>query len=382
MFFATFAILLFCFNARSAEAAESPFKIEFDQSELQIGAVDSLPLDDLGTKAILEGTVSNTGYVQIPEGGFKLPEVGLTEPITIKGYMGINGPMTGRFDETTGSLELTGKAGIWVSVNPTQLLDLADGLGIDVAGTIGLPSFVLGFLGNDLSCGFSPMDIKFSTVAGTSASGAPFTKGPLGPGALSAEWSKLGPFAGKTQLPLVGDACVLLKSLLPGLISGLGSGTDLGGFDLGSLIDGIDLSNLDNVDLGPSSITLTRSLDEAVPVVPGTDPVEPSPAKIKLAVSPKNKKAKAGSKVKYTAKVKNVGGTKATGVKVCAQAPKKAAKVKRCQSLGTITPGNTKTRKFKVKIKKSASKRSYRIGFTVKSGSGTKSSARTGLRVR
>lgn len=376
-----FAVLLLTAGTRDAAASESPFKIEFDQSKLQIGAIDNLPLDTLSTKATLEGTVSNTGYVQIPEGGFKLPEVGIAEPVTIKAYMGINGPMTGRFDPATGALELNGKAGVWVSLNPTQLLDLVGSLGIDLSGQLGSIGSLLPLLGNDLTCGFSPMDVKFSTEAGATTAGAPFAKGTLGPGALSAEWSKLGPFAGKTKVLGLIDVCTTIKSLLPGLLSGLGTGTEVGGVDIGSLLGGIDLSNLDNIDLGPSGITLTRSLDESVPVDP-IDPVDPSAAKLKLSVSPKNRKAKAGSKIKYVAKVKNVGGTSATGVKICVKAPKKATLVKRCQAVGQVAPGATKSRNFNVKIKKNASKRSYRIGFTVQSGSGGKSNTGTGLRVR
>ena len=384
MLAAVFLFLILALGPKVATAAETPFKIQFDQSKLQIGAINDLPLDTLSTKATLEGTVSNTGYVQIPAGGFKLPEVGITDPVTIKAYMGINGPMTGRFDPATGSLELNGKAGVWVSLNPTQLLDLVGGLGIDLTGQLGALGPLLGLLGNDLTCGFSPMDVKFSTAAGATTSGAPFTKGTAGPGALSVEWSKLGPFAGKTKV-LGGfiDVCTTVKSLLPGLLSGLGGGTAVGGVDLGGLLSGIDLSNLDNLDLGPSGMTLTRSVDESVPVVPVV-PVDPDPkaAKLQLSVSPKNHKAKAGSKVNYVAKVKNVGGTAATSVKVCVKAPKKATSVKRCQDAGSVAPGAAKTRKFSVKIKKNASKRSYRIGFEVRSSSGSNTKAGIGLRVR
>lgn len=375
-------LLLMLAGADRAAAAASPFKIDFDTSELQVSVIDNLPLETLGTKASLEGTVDENGAVKIPAGGFKLPEVGITEPVAIKGFMGIEGPMTGTFDAQTGQLVLDGEAGIWVSVNIQQLLTLVEGFGLDIGGSLGSVGPLLGLLGNDLTCGFSPMDIQFSTEANSQAAGQRFTKGTLGPGALSAEWAQLGPFAGRTKILGFLDACVLIKDALPGLLSGLGGGTEIGGFDIGALLGGIDLTQLDNLNLGPSAITLSRTTDESVIIEPPIE--EPAAAaRLKLSVTPKKRRARAGKAASFRAVVRNVGGTSARGVRVCATAPKKAARKARvCRSLGSIAPGATDRGKFRLKLKKSAARRSYRISFRVVSGSRAKPGTSARLRVK
>ena len=96
-------------------------------------------------------------------------------------------------------------------------------------------------------------------------------RAPSGQGALVAEWSQLGKFAGQSGVGLSGFACPLIKSYAPTLLEGLlggalPEGLDLGGLDIASLLD-----NLDALDLGPSSLVLTRTLDENPPIV---DPPE------------------------------------------------------------------------------------------------------------
>ncbi|MDQ2700206.1 MAG: hypothetical protein M3Y23_02635, partial [Actinomycetota bacterium] len=256
----------------SARAAE-PFQVQFDSSEVQIGALGNLgglPLGSVSSTASIEGTWDpKTGQVNVPKGKFLLPELGLDEPVKIRGFMGIESPATGTFDAATGRLELDAEAGIWVSVNVKQLLDLASESGLDIgsigeidSGTIGLiTSFV-----STLTCGFSPMDVHFSTEGGTIAAGQRFTKGPTGPGAIAAEWSQLGPFAGRTKLPIVNlDPCLMIKSMLPGLLGGLSGGGEAGGIDLGGLDLAGLLDNLDNVNLGQSAISLIRASDEPGP---------------------------------------------------------------------------------------------------------------------
>lgn len=379
-------LLTLAFGANGAAAADSPFKISFDSSDIQVGAIQGLPLESLTTKASIEGTIDENGNVTIPKGGFKMPELGITEPVAVKGFMGIESPMTGTFDAATGRLELDGKAGLWVGVNVKDVLDAADELGLDLGSSLGSLEPFVGLIGN-LTCGFSPMDIHFSTEPNSLTSGERFTEGPGGPGALSAEWSELGPFAGRTKLPIVGDVCKLIQTQLPSLLEGLG-GTETGGIDIGSLLEGIDLTNLDGLDLGPSAVTLIKTSNDPEvpigPVDPGDPnvPVEPSAAKLKLTVTPKTRRAKPGTKVRYRATVKNIGGTEAAGVKVCIKAPKKAAKVKRCQGLGSLAPGAQKVRKFNLKLKKSAAHRRYRIGFETRSNAGGKPRASTGLRIR
>lgn len=373
-------LLIFTLGAKEAAAAESPFKIEFDASDIQVNAIKDLPLDALSTKASLEGTIDENGNVTIPKGGFVMPELGITDPVSVKGFMGIEGPATGTYNAATGQLDLDTTAGLWVSVNVKQLLDAASGLGIDLSGSLGGIGQYVGLIGN-LTCGFSPMNLHFSTEPNSLTSGQRFATGPGGPGAISAEWSKLGPFAGRTKVLGIIDACQLLKDQLPTLLAGLG-GTELGGFDIGSLLGDIDLSNLNDVDLGPSAITLTRtSIDPPDPDDPG-EPVGPTAAKLKLSVTPKTRRAKAGAKIRYRATVKNVGGTKADAVKVCVKAPKKAVSVKRCQNLGSVSPGASKVRQFNLKLKKGTADHSYRIGFETRSGSGARLGTKSLLRVR
>jgi len=379
---AFFLLLAITLGVKDAAAAESPFKIEFDASDIQVNVIKDLPLDALTTKASLEGTIDENGNVTIPKGGFTMPELGITEPVSVKGFMGIEGPATGTYDAATGRLDLDTTAGLWVSVNVKQLIDAASGLGLDLSGSLGEFGPYIGLIGN-LTCGFSPMNLHFSTEPNSLATGQRFTTGPGGPGAISAEWSKLGPFAGRTKVLGLIDACQLLQDQLPTLLAGLG-GTELGGFDIGSLLGDIDLSNLDDVDLGPSAITLTRtSIDPPDPGDPG-EPGGPKPtaAKLKLSVTPKNRRAKAGSKVRYRATVTNVGGTKASAVKVCIKAPKATARIKRCRDLGTVAPGASKVRRFDLKLKKGAARHSYRIGFETRSGTSTALKANSLLRVR
>ena len=373
-------LLLLAIAPDRASAATSPFEVEFDTSELQVSVIENLPLDSLSTKASLKGTIDENGNVKVPANGFKLPELGIAEPVAIKGFMGIEGPMTGTFDSATGKLVLDGKAGIWVSVNIQDVLGAASGLGLDLGGSLGSIGSFLPLLGENLTCGFSPMDIQFSTEANSQAEGQRFATGPLGPGALAAEWSQLGPFAGRTKLLGIIDVCKEIPRLLPGLLGGLGGGAGLGGIDLGGLLEGIDLTQLDNINLGPSAITLTRTSDDTVPVDPPI--VDGDPAKLKLTVTPKTRKAKAGHSVKYRASVKNAGGAVASRVKVCVRAPKKAARKPRtCRSLGAIKPGATSRGSFRLKLKKGATRRTYRVGFQVLSSAGKpKSSAR--LRVK
>ena len=264
-----------------SQAATEPFKIDFDQSTMQVGLLSDLPLGELASTASLEGTIDDQGNVTVPKGKFTLPEIGITDPLTVKMFMGIESDATGTFNAQTGALVLNAKAGVWVSVNLPELFDALDTLGLDVSGQLGPLAGIIGGVG-DLTCGFSPMDVTFTTGETSLGSGSPFTKGPLGPGALTAEWSQLGPFSGKTKILGLIDVCQAIKQYAPSLIEGalsgsLPDGIDLGNIDLASL-----LNNLDNVNLGPSSLTLTRTLDENVPEV-----VPPASPALKLSVSPK-----------------------------------------------------------------------------------------------
>lgn len=365
-----------------SRAATEPFRIQFDRSDLQIGMLGplgELPLDTLSSTASIDGTWDPaTGQVTVPKGKFTLPTVGIADPVKVEAFVGIEDAATGSFDPRTGALSLDAKAGLWVSVNIPQLLDTLEGLGLDISGQLGGLGGYIGLLG-DLTCGFAPMNLAFTTGSTSLASGAPFVKGTLGAGALTTEWSRLGPFAGRTKLLGFVDACALIKDYLPSLIGGLGggSGIDLSGIDLAGLLD-----NLDAVDLGPSGLTLTRTVDESGPGTgdPGT---RAKPARLRLAVGPKRLRARPGRMVGYSVKVRNVGGRAARKVKVCVRKPQPPATQKRrCRKIARLAPGAVKRRAFKVRFRPSAKRRAYRVTFEARAGGGkwTKRNARVRLR--
>lgn len=363
----------------SARAEEQPFKIEFDKSEMQVGLLSQLPLDQVASTASIEGTIDENGNVKVPKDGFKLPTLGIEQPVKVSAFMGIEQDATGKYDAATGEMVLNTKAGIWLSVDVQALLQALGGFGVELPD--GLDA-ITGLLGNDLTCGFAPMDVQFTTGKTSLGTGAPFAKGTLGPGALTGEWSKLGPFAGRTKALGFIDVCKLIKSQLPGLLEGalgesLPGGLDIGGLDLESL-----LANLDNLDLGPSSLTLTRSLDTSTPVTPGDPDSTPKSAKLRLTVNPKKKKVKAGKKTVFTVKVKNSGTGAAEGVNVCIKSPgKKVLKGKLCRSLGTVMAGATQTRRIGVKVRK-GNKKKYKVGFEVRASNATRSNAATRILIR
>jgi len=373
---ASVALLLLLAPSQS-RAAEEPFRIDFDKSELQFGLLSDLPLGDIASTGSLEGTIDETGKVTIPKGNFKLPEVGITDPVTVKLFMGIESDAIGTFNRETGELVLDAKAGVWLSVNLPELLGALDGLGISLGDQLGPLSGLLGSVG-DVTCGFSPMDVTFTTGETSLGSGQPFTEGPLGPGALTAEWSQLGPFAGKTKILGLIDVCQAIKMYAPQLIEGglggvLPGGIDLGGLDIATLLD-----NLDNLDLGPSSLTLTRSVDEN----PEPEPPVTTP-ELKLSVSPKQRKLKSGKKTSVAVKVSNSGDGAASGVTVCLS-PSGPVSVqgKRCRTVGKMMAGETRTRNFSLKAKKLQNRQQHtaRVGVQVKaSNSG---SSRTTVRVQ
>ena len=358
-----------------SEAAEEPFKIEFDQSAMQFGLLSDLPLGELATTGSLEGTIDENGKVVIPKGNFKLPEIGITDPVTVKLFMGIESEATGTFNRQTGELVLNAKAGVWLSANLPELLGALEGFGVDIGDQLGP---LAGFVGSvkDLTCGFSPMDVTFTTGSTSLGAGAPFAAGPLGPGAITAEWSKLGPFAGKTKI-LVFDVCQAIRMYAPDLLEGalggvLPEGLDLGGLDIESL-----LGLLDEPDLGPSSMTLTRSLDEnRVPEPPVVKP------KLKLSVTPKKRKVRSGGKTVFTVKVRNAGKGTARGVRVCLKTSgARTVNGKRCRTLGKVMAGATQTRRYRIKVGKKRRK-SVKVRFLMRASNATRAESGAKLLIR
>jgi hypothetical protein len=310
------------------------------------------------------GTIDENGNIKIPKDSFKMPVldastiaqslIGIELPVEISAFMGVEQPATGTFDRDTGRMVIQTKAGIWVSINIQQLLGALDGLGIDISGQLGALGPLVGLLGQNLTCGFSPMDVTFTTETTSLGSGERFTKGLEGPGALTGEWSQLGPFAGKTKILGLIDACTTIRGLLPGLISGIGGGTggiDLGGLNLGELLNG-----LDTLDLGPSALTLTRTVDTSPPVA--------RPARLQLRVKARTTNSKRANS--YRATVRNAGGSTARRVRVCAVAPRRWVKGARCRSAGSLKAGSRKTVSFSLRLAPRAPRNKYRVSFVLR----------------
>ena len=367
-------LLLVAITAGPARAAEEPFTIEFDQSSIEAGFLGDLDLEALSGPSTIEGTVDENGNVKIPKGQFELPVLdvstiaqslaGIEIPVEIEGFMGVEQAATGTFDRDTGQLEINTKAGLWVSINIQQLLGSLGGLGIDLPPEIGA---ITGLLGQNLTCGFSPMDVTFTTESTSLGEGQRFTRGLEGPGALTGEWSQLGPFAGKTKVFGILDACSLIRSQLPGLISGLaggiGGGELLAGLDLAGLLEG-----LDELDLGPSGLTISRTTDESV--------TPPSNAKLKMAVVRTGKRSSPRLGTSYRVTVRNAGEAPASKARVCATAARGAVRGARCVALGTIAPGKAKRASFRLKVAPGARRSAYKVAFRIRASGGI-SSVRT-----
>lgn len=372
----------------SAAAANEPFSIGFDKSDIKIGLLPDLPLDTVATGASLEGTIDENGNVTIPKGNFKLPELGLDEPVRIRAFMGIENEATGTYDPATGRLELDAQAGIWLSVDVAALLetlgldidDLVGQLGGGSTGGINLGSMLTPIL-SDLTCGFSPMDVHFTTESNSISSGSRFVDGPAGTGAITAEWSQLGPFAGRTKILGLIDPCQLIMDYLPGLIeSGIGGslpdGIDLGGLDLAGL-----LANLDNLNLGPSAITLTRSQAD-LPVKEPTGPTADR-AKLRLKVTPRLRRVKAGKTATFRVRVRNIGGSTARKVRVCLTGPGVGILRRwRCLNLGSFKAGKVKIREVRVRVNRRSPLRQAKFRFRVKSANAVNGSSSARLRIR
>jgi uncharacterized repeat protein (TIGR01451 family) len=137
---------------------------------------------------------------------------------------------------------------------------------------------------------------------------------------------------------------------------------------------------------GPVSAPYSWTITEAEGCPDGTSGTPPNcvtvkkPAKLgALKIVPASKSVKPGKKATFTAKVKNVGGKTAKGVKVCVTAPKKLISVKKCVTVGNLAAGKTGTVKFKVTVKKAAKKgKKLALKFKATSnGAGTKSGTGT-----
>ncbi len=361
----------------SAAGTAEPFHIDFSSGVVKVGAIDNIDLATLadGSAGSIDGTIQN-GVVTIPADGFNVVKVGIDDPFPLKAFLGVDGASTGTYDADTGELNIEATGGIWVTVD---IAAAADALGVSLddllagANLGALAPIVTSFLKEPLTCGFAPMDLHFSTSGGEAPGpGTPFSDGLADPGAISASWSQLGPFAGRTKAYGLFDVCVIAKSLLPGLIQSALSG--VGGSSLGSL-QGIDiaglLANLDDANLGPSGILLTSSTE-----------APPTAAKLRTKVLPRNRKIREGHATRFKVTVTNSGGSKATRVKVCVRHPNKALSVRHCQKFGNIPAGGSETRAFRVRPRGNAGGRTYSLSFITKERSLTQNNVGARVRVR
>ncbi|MEX1220245.1 MAG: hypothetical protein WEB05_07640 [Solirubrobacterales bacterium] len=368
---AGFALLLALFASSPASAAEEPFTLEFNGSSIESELLSSFDAEGLSGPSSIEGTIDDAGRIKIPKGKFKLPVldvsaiaqplVGIDLPVEIEGYMGIEQAATGTFDSETGEMEIQTKAGLWVSINTQQLLGSLGGFGVELPPQL---SLIISALGQNLTCGFSPMNVTFTTESTSLSQGQRFTRGLDGPGALTSEWSQLGPFAGKNKILGFIDACTAIQSLLPGLISGIGGGA-VGGLDLGSLLE-----SLDEVDLGPTGLTITRVVDLL--------PEPKTGARLTMAVASEQSGSRSAGVRSFKVTVRNLGETAASGTRVCATAPRRAVRGVRCIALGRIGPGTSKKAAFRLSLSRSAPRSAYKVTFRM-SASGERTSVRTAL---
>ena len=319
--------------------ANQTFRIAFDENDVGIGPVGNLPLQEITSSASIEGTVDPRGRVTIPKDKFRLPVLGIDEPIKIRGFMGVEDDASGTWDRKTGKLEIDAKVGLWLSIDRAEVIQGLQGAGVNLGGLGPIIGILSGGL-KDLTCGFSPMNVTFTTETTSLGSGQRFTKGLDGPGALTVGWSRLGPFAGKTQV-LFFDVCTTLRGLAPTLITSLVGnsipGLDIGGLDLAGLLE-----NLDSVDLGPSSLTISRTVDQS------------RPASLAMASPRAAIKARSGKPTKIPIRVSNPGDVAASGVRICPRIPRSARARGACVTVGNIAPGDSITRTLTVRPDRSA----------------------------
>lgn len=114
------------------------------------------------------------------------------------------------------------------------------------------------------------------------------------------------------------------------------------------------------------------------------DPPPPAgkPKLANLKIKPKSKKIKRGKKATFKVVIKNIGGTTAKNLKLCAKGPKKLVKLGKCKKPGNLAPGKLKTVKFKVKVKKGARKGKAKVTFTAIAKGTSKKSGKVKVKVR
>lgn len=106
-------------------------------------------------------------------------------------------------------------------------------------------------------------------------------------------------------------------------------------------------------------------------------------ARLKLKASPKKARVRVGKKATFRVKVRNAGSAPATGVKVCAKAPKKAVRGSKCRTVGRLASGRTKTVRFTVRPTRRARRgKPYVVKFKARAKGAVAANAKARLKVR
>lgn len=101
-----------------------------------------------------------------------------------------------------------------------------------------------------------------------------------------------------------------------------------------------------------------------------------------LKILPAMRQARPGSKVKFRVRVRNSGLATAPGVEVCFKAKKHMAKGKKCRTIGDLSPGQTKTRTFRVKVAREAVGRNWvPLRFKATAGPGYTRTGKARIRI-
>lgn len=83
-------------------------------------------------------------------------------------------------------------------------------------------------------------------------------------------------------------------------------------------------------------------------------PVAGRPRFGRLKVRSSPGRTRRGGKALVRVRVRNIGGTELKGARICVKTPKRSMAVRACVKVGRIGPGKTATRKFRVRIKRTA----------------------------
>lgn len=400
-----------------AAAQAAPVHMDITDAVLDLGGLSGVKAIDSSIPdppATLTGELDGSD-VTIPKEGFVFPpkSAEVTTGVVAEINMEANEDISGTFDPGTGQLSLA------VSLKAT-----------------------VGVLGS--TCVVSPINLALSTQNARPYLGVPYESGFDGNGAVSARWSGLPPVTGGGACGTVAgliagpggiwmshgiatpETCddnpshpgcdvpvVNPPDKAPKLTGGPADSTEATTatftFEKGDgetqPVDGfvcsLDGSPAEACDSGTKEYTgLTEGAHtftvkakngegegpEATRTWTVTKKVAPPPDKPRfsaLKVAPKNKAVKRGKRVVLRAKVRNVGKARATGVRICVNAPKRFVKVKKCVRVGALAAGRTVTKKFVVTVKKRA-RRGKKVALKFKvTGKGAAAKAgRAVIRIR